>query len=74
MIALTRRRQALFTSRAVMRDIVASDGDGPDGHSLAKNTATTPGRRAAIEASDKPIRELPRKFGVSEDTIRRWRK
>ncbi|SFD82896.1 Transposase and inactivated derivatives, IS30 family [Thiohalospira halophila DSM 15071] len=41
---------------------------------LHKNATTTPARRAAIQASDKPVRELAREFGVSEDTIRRWRK
>ena len=40
---------------------------------LHKNATTTPARRAAIQASDKPVRELAREFGVSEDTIRRWR-
>ncbi|SFD09068.1 Winged helix-turn helix [Thiohalospira halophila DSM 15071] len=41
---------------------------------LHKNATTTPAHRAAIQASDKPGRELAREFGVSEDTIRRWRK
>ena len=41
---------------------------------LHKNATTTPARRAAIQASNKSVRELAREFGVSEDTIRRWRK
>ncbi len=41
---------------------------------LHKNATTTPARRAEIQRSDKPVRELAREFGVSEDTIRRWKR
>ena len=40
---------------------------------LHKNATTTPARRAAIQASNKPVRVLAQEFGVSEDAIRRWR-
>jgi transposase InsO family protein len=41
---------------------------------LHKNATTTLAIRAAIQASDKPVTVLAREFGVSEDTIRRWKK
>ena len=41
---------------------------------LHKNATTTPARRAAIQTSAKPVREVAREVGVSEDTIRRWRR
>ena len=40
---------------------------------LHKNATTTPARRQQIQASTKPVREIAREFGVSEDTVRRWR-
>jgi transposase InsO family protein len=40
---------------------------------LHKNATTTPARRAQIQASDKPVREIAQEFGISEDTVRRWR-
>ena len=41
---------------------------------LHKNATTTPARRAEIQRSDKPVRQLAQEFGVSEDTIRRWKR
>ncbi len=41
---------------------------------LHKNATTTPARRTYIQASSKPVRELAQELGVSEDTIRRWKK
>lgn len=41
---------------------------------LHKNATATPARRAAIQASGKPVRALAQEFGVSEDTIRRWKR
>lgn len=41
---------------------------------LHKNATTTPARRAYIQSTDKSVRELAQELGVSEDTIRRWKK
>jgi transposase InsO family protein len=38
------------------------------------NATTTPKTRALIQASDQPVAVLARQFGVSETTIRRWRR
>ncbi len=41
---------------------------------LHKNAATTPATRRYIQSSNLPVRRLARELGVSEDTIRRWKK
>lgn len=41
---------------------------------LHANATTTPKTRAQIQASSEPVAVLARRFGVSETTIRRWRK
>ena len=41
---------------------------------LHKNATTTPATRRYIQSSNLPVRRLARELGVSEDTIRRWKK
>ena len=41
---------------------------------LHKNATTTPAVRAVIQTSVDPVAALARRYGVSETTIRRWRK
>jgi len=41
---------------------------------LHANATTTPRVRAEIQASSEPVRVLVERYGVSETTIRRWRK
>ena len=41
---------------------------------LHKNARTTPAIRAAIQAAEGSDYELARRFKVSRDTIRKWRK
>lgn len=40
-------------------------------HKLAR---TTPATRAQIQLSDRPVAELAQELGVSEDTVRKWKK
>jgi transposase InsO family protein len=41
---------------------------------LHANAATTPKTRAYIQASDQPVAALSRELGISETTVRRWRR
>ncbi|HEY5208041.1 MAG TPA: helix-turn-helix domain-containing protein, partial [Stellaceae bacterium] len=41
---------------------------------LHANAATTPKRRAYIQASGQPVGALARELGISETTVRRWKK
>ena len=41
--------------------------------SLQKNATTTPAIRAKISASDEPVAVLAGRYGVTLDTIYRWR-
>ena len=42
--------------------------------SLHKQATTTPKNRAAIRASDAPARGLAERYGISEQTVWKWRK
>src|SRR3954462_3964115 len=51
----------------------------PDGRSrlmlaIHPNARTTPAVRAEIARSSEPTGELARRFGVSTETVRKWRK
>ena len=41
---------------------------------LHANAATTPKVRAYIQASGQPVAALARELGISETTVRRWKK
>ena len=41
---------------------------------LHANAATTPKMRAYIQASGRPVAVLVRELGISETTVRRWKK
>ena len=43
-------------------------------HSIHPNARTTPAVRAEIARSSEPSGVLARRFGVSTETIRKWRK
>ncbi len=43
-------------------------------HAIHPNARTTPAVRAEIARSSEPIGVLARRFGVSTETIRKWRK
>ncbi|GAA6199613.1 hypothetical protein NBRC116599_08370 [Aquicoccus sp. SU-CL01552] len=42
--------------------------------SLHKQATTTPKIRAAIQASDEPARVVAERYGISEQTVWKWRK
>ena len=42
--------------------------------SLHKNATTTPGIRQRMSGSDEPAAVLARRYGVSEETARKWKR
>src|SRR3954464_10318416 len=62
--------------RVALRRPRASAPDGRSGLMLAihPNARTTPAVRVEIAASAQPTGELARRFGVSTETVRKWRK
>ncbi len=65
------RRRALFVARSILGEV--RDG-GRACRSLHKQATTTPKVRAAIQASDEPARVLAERYGISEQTVWKWRK
>src|SRR3954464_16060150 len=62
--------------RLALRRPRASAPDGRDGLMLSihPNARTTPAVRAEIARSSEPSGVLARRFGVSAETVRKWRK
>src|ERR687885_1887821 len=62
--------------RLALRRPRASARGGRDGPMLAihPNARTTPAVRAEIARSGEPTGELARRYGVSTETVREWRK
>ncbi len=65
------RRWALFVARFILGEV--RDG-GRACRSLHKQATTTPKVRAAIQASAEPARVLAERYGISEQTVWKWRK
>ncbi len=65
------RRRALFVACSILGEV--RDG-GRACRSLHKQATTTPKVRAAIQASDEPAWVLAERYGISEQTVWKWRK
>ena len=66
------RRSALFMARSILREV--RDGGASMLISLHKQATTTPKIRAAIQASTEPAWLVAERYGISEQTVWKWRK